>query len=314
MVEVPGLVVEFGLGEGVAFPNGDRCQRDTIGHVADSPDARDIRLRPFIHNDSAIIVKRYTGRFTAEPVRIRVSSNGHHDDVRLQVVTILELDMKRKLAVSLFDFLEHCLRNDAHASLFQTFMHCHANVFIKPAQHCIAAIDEACLHAQPGEDVSELYGDIAAARDDEVFGQGFEMEDLVRGDGVLDARQLLSRRHPRTATNGNQDLAGRHRRSAGLQAQRVGIDKFRALFDDFNARIHKVSVIDAGQAVDFGMHRCREDLVVVGHLADAPAIPLGMLDVLSVAAGIDHELLRHAATDDARATHPVFLRHCDFGP
>ena len=96
-------------------------------------------------------------------------------------------------------------------------------------------------------------------------------------------------------------------------AQRVGVDKFGALFDDFDAGIHEVAVIDAGQAVDFGMHGCRENLVVVGHLADAPAIPPGMLDVLSVAAGIDHELFRHTAADDAGAAHPVFFRHRDFG-
>ncbi len=72
-------------------------------------------------------------------------------------------------------------------------------------------------------------------------------------------------------------------------------------------------MIDTRQAVDFGTHRGGEDLMVVGHIADTPAIALGMLDVFPVAAGIDHEFLGHTAADDAGSAHPVFLGDADPG-
>ncbi len=66
-----------------------------------------------------------------------------------------------------------------------------ADVFIKAAQHGIAAIHQAGLDAETGKHMRKLDGDVTAACDDKMPGQCLEVENLVRRDRMLDARQLV---------------------------------------------------------------------------------------------------------------------------
>ena len=65
-----------------------------------------------------------------------------------------------------------------------------AQILVEAAQNFIAAIDQRHVGAEAVEDRGELDGDIAAARDDDAARQFLQMECLVRGDDMLDARQF----------------------------------------------------------------------------------------------------------------------------
>ena len=68
-----------------------------------------------------------------------------------------------------------------------------AHVVVEAAQDVLAAIDQRHLGAEPVEDAGELDRDIAAALDENALRQLLQMERLVRGDDVLEARDLGAR-------------------------------------------------------------------------------------------------------------------------
>ena len=63
-----------------------------------------------------------------------------------------------------------------------------AQVVVEAAQDVLAAIDQRHLRAEAVEDAGELDRDIAAALHQDALRQLLEVEGLVRGDHVLDAR------------------------------------------------------------------------------------------------------------------------------
>ncbi len=120
--------------------------------------------------------------------------------------------------VPLLDFLKHRPGDDLHASFLQTLMHFGAYIGIKTAQHFLAAIDQAGRHAETGKHVCELYRNVSAPCDNEMLRKFFQMENLVRGNCMLNTRQLFRRGSPRTPANGHQNFLCRHGLSAVLQA------------------------------------------------------------------------------------------------
>src|SRR6185503_14327044 len=65
-----------------------------------------------------------------------------------------------------------------------------AHVVVEAAQDVLAAIDQSHFAAEPGEDAGKLDRDIAAALNDDAPGQFRQMKSLIRGDRVLEARNL----------------------------------------------------------------------------------------------------------------------------
>src|SRR5262249_16478239 len=61
------------------------------------------------------------------------------------------------------------------------------------------------LRAEPVEDAGELDGDVAAALDQDALRQLLEMERFVRGDDMLDSRNLGA--VPGRRAGGNEDVA-----------------------------------------------------------------------------------------------------------
>ncbi len=67
-----------------------------------------------------------------------------------------------------------------------------AHVVVKAAQDVVAAIDERHMRAEPGKNAGELDRDVAAALDHNAARQLRQMKRLVRGDGMLEARESVA--------------------------------------------------------------------------------------------------------------------------
>ena len=199
-----------------------------------------------------------------------------------------------------------------HAGTHELFVHRGADVVVKTAQHGVAAIDLADLDAQAGKDLRKFAGDIAAAGDDHMLGQAFQMEGLVGSDAQLRPLDLgdIGR-----AADRDQDVMGADR-TAGLdQFHRVGVDQLGTFLDQLDAGIGQIAGINAGQAADLVILGGNQLFPAEGGLADRPAIAFGQLEGLGELAGIDQEFLGHAAADDAGAARPVLLGDRDLpGP
>ena len=72
-------------------------------------------------------------------------------------------------------------------------------------------------------------------------------------------------------------------------------------------------LVDAAQTADLGLHRIAQRRPVEAGFANAPAIAARILEDVGEMAGIDEQLLRHAAADDAGAAIAIFLGNADPG-
>ena len=71
MVDTHRLLAKYRVRKSMAFSNGDRRQRDSVGDVSDRIDGIDVRFREPIHLDRTNLVKRNAGFFQTEPSRMR---------------------------------------------------------------------------------------------------------------------------------------------------------------------------------------------------------------------------------------------------
>jgi hypothetical protein len=84
-----------------------------------------------------------------------------------------------------------------------------------------------------------------------------------------------------------------------------------AAVDDLDACLLQIGAIDPLEAADLPIHVADQGRPIEARLADAPAEAFRVVEIVGEAAGIDHQLLRHAAPDDACSADPVLLGHHD---
>src|SRR6185312_271588 len=148
------------------------------------------------------------------------------------------------------------------------------------------------------------HGDVAAAGDDDAAGQLRQVEGLVGGYGVLDPGQVLG--HPGPPAGGDQHLL--RRAPADLvDLDAVGVHQAGPAVGELRAGVLQVAHVDTGEPGDLLVLLGDEVLPAEAGLADGPAIALRNLEMMREFRGIDHELLGHAAADDAGAADPVLL-------
>ncbi len=180
-----------------------------------------------------------------------------------------------------------------------------AHVLVEAAENFGAAIDQRRLDPEAVEDIGEFDGDIAAAGHHDRARQFLEVEGLVGRDAQLMARQRGMRIG--RATDGDDDLLRRHHLAGLHQAHAVGSGDLRTGLEDLGAGILQPLAIETFEAGDFLVLGRNQRRPVEARLADRPAITGRILEMLVELRGIDEQLLRHAAADDAGAAEAIFL-------
>src|SRR5690606_20609253 len=84
-------------------------------------------------------------------------------------------------------------------------------------------------------------------------------------------------------------------------------DQFGAAVEDLGAVALQPSAVQALQPCDFAVLGLDQRPPVEAALADAPAEPCRILEMLGKLRSIDEQLLRHASADHAGPAEPVFL-------
>ena len=84
-----------------------------------------------------------------------------------------------------------------------------------------------------------------------------------------------------------------------------------AAVDDLDAGLLEIGPVDALEPVDLLVLVADQGRPVEAGLAEAPAEALRIVEIVGEAAGIDQQLLRHAAADHAGAADPILFRQHD---
>ena len=180
-----------------------------------------------------------------------------------------------------------------------------AQVHVEAGEDLAAAIDQRGLDTQAVEDVGELDGDIAAAGDGDRLRQFGKVESLVGGDRVLVAGQGGMRRW--AAAGGDEDRGGADLLAGRFDPHRVLSGQRGAALDDLGPGIVEALAVETLEARDLAILVGDELRPVERGIVHSPAISGRILKMLGKLRGVDVELLRHAAADDAGAAEPEFL-------
>ena len=185
-----------------------------------------------------------------------------------------------------------------------------AQLFVEAAQDLGAAVEQRGVDAEPAEDAGKLHGDVAAADDDDGLRQLLQMERLVGGDGMAGARHLG---HGRSPAGGDQDDARGDLAVAGLQVERVRVGQLRARLQQRDAGPLQALLVEPLEARDLGVLAGDQARPVEARRRDAPAEAGRVLELVAEAAGVDQQLLGHAAADHAGAAEAILLRDRHLG-
>ena len=303
------LAAELGVGEGVPLANGDRRQRRAVRYVADGEDAVDRRLRVLVDDDVAVPAELDTDFVEAEAERVRRAADSEHDLLGGQRRAVRQ--MPDEPGAGLLEVREDVPGDDADALLDVGLGETVAQILVEAAQDLVAAIDDRRLDAEVRENAGELHGDVAATGDDDPLRQARQIERLVGGDDVLEPGSGLG--EPRRAACRDEDLAGGDRAAGFRELHRVGADDRRALLDQLDAHFAERRQVRGLEARNLLVLSCDQRRPIEGWLSDRPAEAAGVLEVVGEAAGIDEQLLGHAAADDAGAADAIFLGDGDLG-
>jgi len=177
---------------------------------------------------------------------------------------------------------------------------------VPAAQDAVAAHHQRHVDAQLMENARKLVGDIAAARDHDALGQGFEVEGLVRGDCEVRPRD---RGQCGGSPGGDQDLVRRDPLLADLQGMRIEERRARAF--QLDMMIGQRVLVDFVDPVHVGEHIVAQCGPVERRRPHVPAEALRVRQVFSEMRSVDEQLLGHAPADDAGAPHAILLRDRD---
>ena len=162
------------------------------------------------------------------------------------------------------------------------------------------------------EEAGEFERDIAAADDKHALGQAGQVEDLVGGDAEFAAG--YGRVEGGVAAGRDQDVTGADDLAAAGEAHAVGAGDHRPLLADGDFRPFQPLAVKAGEPRHLVGDGVAQRRPIEARLGQRPAEARRILEVLGEAAGVDEELLGHAAADHAGAADAVFFRDHHAGP
>ncbi|MNV13005.1 hypothetical protein D3C71_1036320 [compost metagenome] len=114
----------------------------------------------------------------------------------------------------------------------------------------------------------------------------------------------------RRAADGDHDTLGRERLAGFRELHGVGVNQFRPAVENVRLGVFKTLAVEPFETGDFLVLRRDQLLPVEAAFADAPAKSFRVLEMFRELRGVDEQLLRHAAADDAGAAIAVFLGDC----
>ena len=208
----------------------------------------------------------------------------------------------------LVDALDYRVEHEFDAFLLHLGHGVFAQVFVKAAQHQIAAVDLGDFGAHAVEDAGELDRDVAAAADHHPFRELLQVKGFVGGDGVFDAGHIG---HVWPAAGRHQD--GLRRNPLATDIDRVHIFHRGAGLVDRDPGILQGLAIEPLEPGDLLVLVGDQGLPVKASAVDLPAESGRGFDVFRIVRGIDEELFRDAAPDHAGAAHAILLRDGDLG-
>ena len=191
-----------------------------------------------------------------------------------------------------------------------TLRHMRPRLVIKAAQDMLAPVILPYMHPKSVENAGEFRSDITAAHHQRPLGQFLQVEHLVRGDRQFRARQL---RHERPGPGRDQHMLGGEP-LARRQPHRMGILQHRPAVMDRHPRRRQHLAIGRLQPVQIGLQSGAKARPVERGLADIPAKPPRLVKDFGKFRGVDHQLFRHTAANDAGAAHPAFLGQPNLRP
>ncbi|ENN89245.1 hypothetical protein RHSP_51766 [Rhizobium freirei PRF 81] len=301
------IVLVDGLDEAHGLVDRHRRQLYPISDVTESIDIRNRSARIFVDDDGALLVDRDAGSFQPKIFGVRRTAERQHDGVHRQRLVVLRPHAEAILR--LLDALDDIVAENTDALLFHRLMQALAQVLVETRQDFGAAIDQRRLDTEAVEDIGELDGNVAAAGDQDRLRQFFQMEGFVRGYAKLVPRQR--RMQVRPAAGRDNDGLGRDG-LAGLQKlDGMGVHQFGAGIEDVRLGVIQPLAVEALQPGDFLILRLDQLIPVETAFADRPAEAGSILEMLAVLRGIDEELLRHTAANDAGPAIAIFLGNAD---
>ncbi len=183
-----------------------------------------------VDDDRAAGVELDPDLLETETGGVRHPSRGAQHQVGLDGVAGAELGRHR--TVSVFSMRSTTVSNRRSMPRFLHFRREGvADVVVETAQEQRTAVVQHDLAAKAVEDAGKLDRDVAAAGDEDFLRLAVKVEDLVRCDAALRARD---RRLERTAPGGDEDLVGGEELVADLDG--VAIAEGGAALDDLALR------------------------------------------------------------------------------
>ena len=216
-----------------------------------------------VDDDGAILVERDTQRLEAEPRRIGVAAGGGKDEIGVEVGTVDELH--GQTSRRLVDALHLHAGPHIDAAPPESVGELVPDLAIKATQDLLTAIKHGGCDAETIENGRKFEGDVAASHHHRLFGQGWQVEHVGRGDRMLHAGDL---RQHRTVASGDQDAAGGNRPPLGHKAKFVGTGDDGAVADDLHARPLEVAGINAFETGDLPLLGRLQSPPVEGPIAD----------------------------------------------
>ena len=113
--------------------------------------------------------------------------------------------------------------------------------------------------------------------------------------------------HEGAAAHGDENLLRRQRLAVAGQTDRVRPGDRRAGLMDFDAGAFEIAAVDVLQPQDLRVLALNEARPVEGPIAHGPAEAGRVMEMLRELACVDHQLLRHAAADDAGAAEAILF-------
>ena len=310
VIDVARMVAEDRVGEGVPLADRDGGQVHAVGDVAHGKDRRHVRLRPLVHDDLAALAQRDARVLQPQRGGVGMAAGGQHHRVVAVGRAVAEGRAHAAAFAAAFAAvavavqpLQLHLQPEGDPGMFQLVRHHLAALVVEPAQHQIAAVGQRGVAAETVEDGREFAGDEAAAHDQHLAGQPVHHEQVVR-----DHRQIVARdaRPGRAAAGGHKDVGGGLDRAV-RQLDRMRVADARALVVDIDARRFQPALVDPFQPRQLLVQLRAERRPVEPPRLDLPAIGARFLDSVGRLGCEDHQLLGHAAPDDAGAAEPAFL-------
>ena len=204
IIDAGRLAAEHRVGERLTLADRDRGELDAVGDVADRVDAvgrsSGCPRRPRI---APSLVQLDAGAFEPEPVRCWARDRWRTARSRRSIgscpscVTI-------SAPSSRFSILSNgALKRKSMPLRQRDLEQPVADRLVIAAQDRVAAVDDGDVAAELVEDAGELIGDIAARRRSRRAWAAVEVEDLVRGDAVLVARERRAHAGARRSRSGS---------------------------------------------------------------------------------------------------------------